>query len=219
VIQTEFSRLLVEGAEEIGVLLTNEHILAFRKYFDELKAWAKRMNLIRRVSDREIILKDFLDSLTVLKHLSQGASILDLGSGAGFPGIPVKIVRPDLRVVLLEATRKKVYFLKNLVRYLSLERTEVLWPGAKGDIGTNSLGPFDFVISRAFGSLRKFSTAGFRFLRQGGILLAMKGKKGGTELKKDLPSLEEMGLELAFFHKLQLPFLGHERILIGLRKK
>ena len=218
-IQTEFSRLLIEGAEKIGVLLTNEHIIAFRKYIDELKVWAKRMNLIRRVSDREIILKDFLDSLTVLKHLSQSASIIDLGSGAGFPGIPVKIVRPDLRVVLLEATRKKVYFLKNLVRYLGLEGIEILWSGAKGERGTNSLGPFDFVLSRAFGPLRKFSTTGFRFLKQGGILLAMKGKKGETELEKDLPSLEEMGLELAFFNKLRLPFLGHERILIGLRKR
>ena len=218
-IQTEFSRLLIEGAGKIGVLLTNEHIIAFRKYIDELKVWAKRMNLICRVSDREIILKDFLDSLTVLKHLSQSASIIDLGSGAGFPGIPVKIVRPDLRVVLLEATRKKVYFLKNLVRYLGLEGIEILWSGAKGEMGTNSLGPFDFVLSRAFGPLRKFSTTGFRFLKQGGILLAMKGKKGETELGKDLPSLEEMGLELAFLNKLRLPFLGHERILIGLRKR
>jgi 16S rRNA (guanine527-N7)-methyltransferase len=219
VIQTEFSRLLVEGAEEIGVLLTDEQILAFGRYIDELNLWAKRMNLIRRVSDREIVLKDFLDSLTVLNHLSQRASIIDLGSGAGFPGIPVKIVRPDLRVVLLETTRKKVYFLKNLVRYLGLERTEVLWPGAKGEIGTNSLDSFDFVLSRAFGSLHKFSTAGIRFLKKGGILLAMKGEKGETELKKDLPSLEKMGLELAFFNRLRLPFLGHERILIGLRKK
>jgi 16S rRNA (guanine527-N7)-methyltransferase len=219
VIQTEFSRLLVEGAEEIGVLLTKEHILAFGKYIDELKSWAKRMNLIRRMSDREIVLKDFLDSLTVLNHLSQGASIIDLGSGAGFPGIPVKIVRADLRVVLLEATRKKVYFLKNLVRHLGLEKTEVLWHRAEGGIGANSLGPFDFVLSRAFGSLRKFSTAGSRFLKQGGILLAMKGKKGEIELKKDLPSLEKMGLELAFFNRLRLPFLGHERILIGLQKK
>ncbi len=218
-IQTEFSRLLTEGAEEIGLLLTNEHILAFRKFIDELNSWTKHMNLIRRVSDREIVLKDFLDSLTVVNHLSMGASIIDLGSGAGFPGIPVKIVRPDLRVVLLEATRKKVYFLRNLIRYLGLERTEVLWPGSKGEIAAISLGPFDFVLSRAFGSLRKFSTAGIRFLRQGGILLAMKGKKGETELKKDLPSLEEMGLELAFFNKLRLPYLGHERILIGLRKK
>jgi 16S rRNA G527 N7-methylase RsmG len=81
------------------------------------------------------------------------------------------------------------------------------------------LDSFDFVLSRAFGSLHKFSTAGIRFLKKGGILLAMKGEKGETELKKDLPSLEKMGLELAFFNRLRLPFLGHERILIGLRKK
>jgi 16S rRNA (guanine527-N7)-methyltransferase len=219
VIQTEFSRLLIEGAEEIGVFLTNEHTLVFRKYIDELKVWAERINLIRRVNEQEIIIKDFLDSLTILKYLSQWTSVIDLGPGAGFPGIPVKIVRPDLRVVLLEATRKKVYFLKNLVRYLGLERTEVLWSGAKGKMGANSLGLFDFVLSRAFGSLRKFASTGFSLLEQGGILLAMKGKKGERELEEDLPALEKMGLELAFFNKLQLPFWGHERILIGLKKK
>jgi 16S rRNA (guanine527-N7)-methyltransferase len=218
-IQTEFCKLLIEGAKEIGVLLSHEHAMAFRKYLDELKIWAKHMNLIRRVSEREIIIKDFLDSLTATKHLSQGASIIDLGSGAGFPSIPIKIVRPDLRVILLEATRKKVYFLKNLVRRLGLEDTEVLWSSAKGEMGANSLAPVDFVLSRAFGPLRKFSTIGSRFLKQGGILLAMKGKKGETELGKDLPSLEKMGLELAFLNKLRLPFLGHQRLLIGLRKK
>jgi 16S rRNA (guanine527-N7)-methyltransferase len=218
VIQTEFPRLLIEGAAELGLTLTNEHILAFAKYMDALKIWGKSMNLMSRANDREIILKDFLDSLTVLKYLRERVSIVDLGSGAGFPGIPVKIVRPDLRVVLMEATKKKVFFLKNLVRNLGLEGIEIQWSEEKGKIAEDFGGIFDFVISRAFGSLLKFAAAGLPFLRSGGILLAMKGKKGEAELEKSLPAIQQMGLKLDFFYRLRLPFLGHERILIGLRK-
>lgn len=218
-IQTEVSRLLIEGAGELGVFLTGEHILAFKRYIDELKVWAEHMNLIRREDDREIVLKDFLDSLTVIRHLSESASVMDLGSGAGFPGVPAKIVRPDLKMVLLEARRKKVFFLKNLIRHLGLEGTEAHWYGETKEREKNFGGAFDFVISRAFGSLQEFSSKGVSFLKRGGILLAMKGKKGKAELEGDLPALEKMGLKLAFLNELRLPFLGHERILIGLRKE
>ena len=217
--QTENSRLLIEGARELGVFLMDEHVSAFEQYLHELKVWAEHINLIRRKDSREIVLKDFLDSLTVIRHLSESASIMDLGSGAGLPGIPVKIVRPDLRMVLLEARRKKVFFLKNLIRHLGLERTDAYWYGESGEMGKDFRGTFDFVISRAFGSLQKFSNIGAPFLKRGGILLAMKGKKGKAELDEDLPGLEKMGLKLAFLNGLRLPFLGHERILIGLRKE
>ena len=217
--QTENSRLLIEGARELGVFLTDEHISAFERYLHELKVWAEHLNLIKRKDSREIVLKDFLDSLTVIRHLSESASVMDLGSGAGFPGIPVKIVRSDLRMVLLEARAKKVSFLKNLIRHLRLEGTEAFWYEEGKGMGRNFRGAFDFVISRAFGSLQKFADIGAPFLKRGGILLAMKGKKGKAELDKDLPDLEKMGLKLAFLNGLRLPFLGHERILIGLRKE
>ena len=213
--QDDNLRLLSQGAEEFGLSLTSEQILSFEKYLSELKDWAGRTNLLSRANDREIILKDFLDSLTVTRHLFPGAFLLDLGSGAGFPGIPLRIIRPDLRVFLSEATRKKVYFLKNIKRVLRLEGLEIHWAEeTKECFG----GIFDFVISRAFGSLRKFTSEGRHFLKPGGVLLAMKGKKGEEELGKSLPYIEKMGLTLAFTDRLILPFLGHSRVLIGLRK-
>jgi 16S rRNA (guanine527-N7)-methyltransferase len=118
----------------------------------------------------------------------------------------------------MEATQKKVFFLKNLVRNLGLEGIEIQWSEEKRKIGENFGGIFDFVISRAFGSLLKLAATGLPFLSPGGILLAMKGKKGEAELGKSLPAMEQMGLKLDFFYRLRLPFLGHERILIGLRK-
>ena len=216
--QSELFDLLNEGAAQLGLSLTPKQSLSFYQYLNELKAWGKKINLIGRSDEREIVIKDFLDSLTGQEQLFQGASLLDLGSGAGFPGIPLKIVRPDLKVVLLEVILKKVHFLKNLVRILDLERVEVYRAGEKKGVEENLWGKFDFVISRAFGSLHKLAIGGLPFLNPGGVLLAMKGKKGEDELENNLPAIANMGLNFIFLHRFRLPLLGHERILIGLQR-
>ncbi len=211
-------KILAEGAAAFGLSLENSQLLAFASFLIELKTWGNQMNLIHRASDREIIIKDFIDSLSVSKHLYPGAHIADLGSGAGFPGIPLKIARPDLKVVLLEANHKKIYFLRNSIRILGLKGIEAYWTGEEKKV-PNMFFVFDFVIARAFASLGLFSAKGIQFLKEGGILLAMKGKRGEKELEEDLPLLEKRGLTLAFIDRFSLPFLGHDRILIGLIKK
>jgi 16S rRNA (guanine527-N7)-methyltransferase len=215
--QSEIFKLLIKGSSQFGVSLTESHALSFYQYLVELKAWGRKMNLISRSDDREIVIKDFLDSLTAQEQLFQGASLLDLGSGAGFPGVPLKIVRADLKVVLLELMQKKVYFLKNLVRVLDLGGIEIYRAG-QTEVEKNLWGNFDFVISRAFGSLDKFAVAALPFLKQGGILLAMKGKQGEDELGKTLPALDKMGLNVILLHRFRLPLLGHQRILIGFQQ-
>ena len=215
----KISSLLKEAAAELGIILTEEHLRAFGLYLRELREWGEHINLGRRADDREIILKDFIDSLTILKYLPAGCSLADLGSGAGFPGVPAKIVRSDLRVFLLETIRKKVLFLKNLERVLGLNGIGIHRPGSQQEKGLENPREFDFVVSRAFGSLRKFCSAGNPLLRSGGVLLAMKGRKGKAELGESLSLLEEMGFQPAFVDEIQLPLLGHMRTIIGLKKK
>ena len=210
--------LLLEGASILGISLTHDQMKAFELYLKEFNLWRKKINLTSRKDDREVILKDFLDSLTLLKYLPQERSVLDLGSGAGFPGIPLKVMRPDLKIVLLEATRKKVFFLKEVLRISKISGVEVRWTGEDRGIGDLSAS-FDFVVSRAFGSLLAFASEGVGFLKKGGILLAMKGKKGREELVESLASLKDMGLEPNFLETIQLPYLRHERSLISLKKK
>ena len=210
--------LLVEGAATLGISLTHDQMKTFELYLKALNLWREKINLTSRKDDREIILKDFLDSLTLLKYLPQETSVLDLGSGAGFPGIPLRIVRPGLKIVLLEATRKKVFFLREVLRISKLSGVKVRWTGEDGGIEDLSAG-FDFVVSRAFGSLLAFASEGIGFLRKGGILLAMKGTRGREELEKSLASLEAMGLEPSFLEAIQLPYLRHDRNIIGLKKK
>ena len=197
--------------------MRDEQVKCFTAYLKELNQWRRRINLNSRKDEQEIIVKDFLDSLTIVKYLPLNSSVMDLGSGAGFPGIPVKIVRPDLKLLLLEATRKKVFFLKDVQRVLGLSGIEIRWSG-EGQGVEDLSGVFDFVASRAFGFLLKFAAEGIVFLKRGGILLAMKGKKGREELEENLSSLEKMGLKLFFREEIRLPYLHHERILIGLKK-
>jgi 16S rRNA (guanine527-N7)-methyltransferase len=212
-----FMTLLQEGAFQVGVPLRDEQVKCFTAYLKELNQWRRRINLNSRKDDQEIIVKDFLDSLTIVKYLPLNSSVMDLGSGAGFPGIPVKIVRPDLKLLLLEATRKKIFFLKDVQRVLGLSGIEIRWSGEGRGVEDLS-GVFDFVASRAFGFLLKFAAEGIVFLKRGGILLAMKGKKGREELEGNLSSLGKMGLKLFFREEIRLPYLHHERILIGLKK-
>ncbi|MBI4495665.1 MAG: 16S rRNA (guanine(527)-N(7))-methyltransferase RsmG [Deltaproteobacteria bacterium] len=209
--------LLREGAEELGLFLSGEQVQAFQQYLAELKTWSRNLNLVSRAGDREIILKDFIDSLTLHKHLPPRASLADLGSGAGFPGLPLKIARPDLEVILVEAARKKVIFLKHIIRLLQLEGIEARWT-ARPDEEGQTTEEFDIVASRAFGSLAKLSTAALPILKEKGLLLVMKGPKGEGELREELPRLRAMGLEPVFLERFPLPFLGHERIIIALRK-
>ncbi len=215
--EAETARLLIEGAAQLGIVIGDKQVEAFMKYMGELNAWGRAINLIHRKDEGEIILKDFLDSLTIIEYLPQGASIVDIGSGAGFPGIPIKIVRDDLSVVLWEATRKKVYFLKNVVRELALKRISVFWSSDRGR--GDFIASFDLAISRALSSLDKFASIGIPLLKKGGILLAMKGKRGEEELNNNIQMLESKALELAFLERIRIPYLGHDRVIIGLRKK
>ncbi|MGB9698081.1 MAG: 16S rRNA (guanine(527)-N(7))-methyltransferase RsmG [Thermodesulfobacteriota bacterium] len=210
--EKEFSDILNEGATKLGLSLTSEQTLLFYKYFQGLLLWNQKINLVKRKDGKEIIIKDFLDSLIAHQRIREGTSLLDLGSGAGFPGVPLKIIKPTLQVLLYEASLKKVHFLQNLIRILGINNLQVQWVEKE----KNLFKKFDFVVSRAFGSLLKFCQYGLPFVKEGGMLIAMKGRKGAEELKLALSELNKLGLTASFLDEFQLPFLGHKRIIIGL---
>lgn len=210
----EFQILFNEGVSKLEISMTPQQVFSFYTYLNELLLWNRRINLISRPSTQDIVFKDFLDSLTISKYLNSGVSMADLGSGAGFPGIPIKIIRPDVSISLFEIRRKKIYFLKHIIRCLNLKRIDVHW-----DQGEESEQSFDIVVSRAFGTLAEFLLEGISMIKPSGILLAMKGRRGRGELEKNSSMIREMGLSLIFCDHFELPFLEQERIIIGLRKK
>ena len=211
--------ILKEGAREVGVLLNQEMIQMLMIYLKELKEWNQKVNLTSLKRDTNIIIKHFIDSLSLVPYLSSATSLLDLASGAGFPGIPIKIVKPSLKVSLLEATRKKVNFQRHLIRLLGLTQVNAIQGRAESlKSESGSAFSFDIVTSRAFSRLEKFLMLGKPFVKKGGYLIAMKGRQAKEELKDSQDLLKSLSFEVSKIKELTLPIYKERRYLIFLKK-
>ncbi len=217
--QKELKELLISGAEGFDVPLDKEKVESFGIYLRELKHWNRKINLTTLVEDKEIIIKHFLDSLAPLKYLAKQSFILDLGSGGGFPGIPLKIAEPSLRVVLLESSKKKNTFLNHIISVLSLKGITAIKQRAESkDFQLLMNETFDVVIARAFSGLEELLKIGFPYLKKGGVLVAMRGKKVKEELKGCGKALKGSKLKLNQLVELYLPEGEGERGLVFLTR-
>jgi len=181
--EIENQKLLIEGSKAFGIRLNETQVEAFDLYLRELLKWNEKINLTAIRSEKGIVLKHFLDSLSVFPYLSKTASLLDIGSGAGFPGIPLKIVHPSLEITLIDSVRKKIDFQRHVIRMLGLKGMEAIHGRIQDkEILQSMTGRFDAVISRAFSDLQTLRLLAFPFLKKGGILLAMKGELDEEEI-------------------------------------
>ena len=216
--ETENKDLLIEGAKTFGIYLDGGAVRAFDLYLKELFKWNQKINLTAIRSEKGIVLKHFIDSLSVNPYLPKHSSILDIGSGAGFPGIPLKIIQPALEVTLIDSIRKKVDFQRHIIRILGLKGTEAIH-GRVQDRGIlQSLGGrFDLILSRAFSDLQTFLVLAFPFLKQGGTAIAMKGETDDKETKL-LAEPEETRYRLKRTVPLILPFSNFKRTILLFEK-
>jgi 16S rRNA (guanine527-N7)-methyltransferase len=212
--EIEDRTLLIDGAKAFGIQLGEVAEAAFDVYLRELLKWNQKLNLTAIRTGKEIILKHFLDSLSVLPHLPGNAVLLDMGSGAGFPGIPLKIVDPSLDVTLIDSVRKKVDFQRHILRTLSLQGIEAIHGRAQDqEVLRSRAGRFDLVISRAFSDLHSFLTLSAPFLKPGGKAVAMKGKMAEEEIRRqDEAEKEQFHLERVF--EFVLPFSTFQRSIL-----
>ena len=169
---SSWKEIIQAGAGSLSINVDAPQIDQFVLYADELMKWNRKINLTAITDAEALAIKHFLDSIAPLALIPLGASLLDIGSGAGFPGIPLKIVRPDLKVTLIDAVRKKVNFQKHVIRTLALEnigshhiRAEQFSPET----------PFDVVITRALSTLTKFVKLALPLLAKDGVMLSWKG--------------------------------------------
>jgi len=182
--ELENRHLLVEGAEAFGIRLNEKQVEAFDLYLEELLKWNRKINLTAIRSEKGIVLKHFLDSLSAYPYLSKPSSVLDIGSGAGFPGIPLKMVEPSLEIILIDSVRKKADFQRHIIRALGLKGIEAIHGRVQDKEIIQSFGErFDTVLSRAFSDLQTLLLLAYPFLKKGGILLAMKGERKGGEIQ------------------------------------
>lgn len=210
--------LLLKNARQLNIELNKQQLALFDVYKNELLEWNAKTNLISENSSLEIVTRHFLDSLTALKFIQKtGSRILDIGAGAGFPGIPLKIAQPDLEIYLLEANRKKVSFLKHIIRILKLSGTFVLHDRLENIIQTDLWKEnFDIVISRAAFKLSELVAQSDFFLADGGQLIALKGPNVDEEIKLWLSDQNRHKISQLIQYDIEASFLGAPRkIIIG----
>lgn len=208
--------LLQETAQEVGVQLSPSQGEQFWIYLQELLEWNRRFPLTAVTEPADVVIKHFVDSLTPLPYLEASTNLLDIGSGAGFPGIPLKIAAPDLCLSMVDSNRKKVSFLKHIVRSLKLREVTVL----HGRVEDLPLGdpPFTTVISRAFRRLEPLLDLVSPLLSQECLLVAMLGPTRAPQhrLFRELASAH--GLHLSQSVPLELPRGRGGRTLVFFRK-
>lgn len=198
---------LLDGAHALGLELDAEQAKRLLAHLDLVDEWSERMNLTAIRERSQQVTKHVLDSLSVVPWLG-GRRVADVGSGAGFPGIPLAIVRPDLQFALIESTGKKCRFLEHVRDALMLGNVEVVQSRAEAYKPATR---FDTVLARAVGPLAELVRNAGALVAGGGRMLAMKGRYPEDELARKLN-----GWKVVAVHTLQVPGLGEERHLVEL---
>jgi 16S rRNA (guanine527-N7)-methyltransferase len=175
---------LSEGAAAVGIPLGKAELDLFALYHRELLLWNRRINLVSQQTSREIVIRHFVDSLTPAPWIERPEGLLiDIGSGGGFPGIPIRIALPRLHLTLVESSRKKTSFLAHIVRTLNLDNVTIIRERVEALIGEPACaGSFDTVLSRAAFKLPELIRMASFFLKPEGLLIALKGPDPQEEM-------------------------------------
>jgi 16S rRNA (guanine527-N7)-methyltransferase len=207
--------LFQEGAAALGMKLPQEVLTQFQGYLQELQTWNARVNLTGLKSPRDMVIKHFLDSLAVLPFLNNPSSLADLGSGAGFPGLVLKLARPEIALTLVESRGKKAAFLEYLVALWRVPGVEVVQAHLTPRLAREWGPRFAAVTSRATFGLKRFLELGAPLLLPGGRALALKGPQlSPDELPAVQKRLSTLDLETLELLEYRLPLTGEPRLVV-----
>lgn len=216
--KASWADILSEGGQRLGLALDEAAIARLGAYLGELEKWSRTFNLVAKAPEREILETHFLDSLTLLTLLPEpaGETLLDVGSGAGFPGLALKLARPELAVTLVEPRQKRVSFLRQVIRTLGIDGIRVLAeriePGQTTLAGEPCL--FSLITSRAFTTIAPFLALAAPFSPPGGRVICMKGPKGAAEAAQWQAEQPESPYRLSETRAFTLPFSEAQRQLL-----
>ena len=215
----EFKEKMIINVDKLGITLSEIQLKQFYNYMNLLIEWNKKINLTAIIEPDEIILKHFVDSLTISKYISDGTRVVDVGTGAGFPGIPLKIYRQDLEITLLDSLQKRINFLDEVIRELNLEKIETVHSRVE-DFGKDKKyrEKFDISTSRAVANLATLSEYLLPLVKIGGKVISMKGSLIEEELENSKNAIKILGGGIERVDEFDLPNSDISRNIILIDK-
>lgn len=211
----------IKKCEKIGITLSEKQISQFMTYYDLLVEWNSFMNLTAITEFNEVIDKHFIDSLAICEYVDfkNGDSLIDIGTGAGFPGIPLKIVFPELRITLLDSLNKRIKFLDTVIESLGLENVETIHGRAEDFAKQQSYREkYDFVISRAVANLATLSELCIPFAKEDKYFISYKAEKCNEELEDAKKAISILGGKVEKQIEYKLPDTDMNRNLLLIKK-
>lgn len=212
--------LLQNYIKDYKITLTENQYEQFQKYFELLAEWNEKMNLTAITDESGVALKHFADSLSLLNFVDipQNSSLADVGTGAGFPGVVLKIARPDIKLTLIDSLNKRLVFLGEVCAQLGIE-AELIHSRAEDSARDEKLREsFDFAVSRAVARMNVLSEYCLPYVKEGGAFCAMKGAQANEEFKESLNAINTLGGKLENKYFFELPENGGERAIAVVRK-
>lgn len=212
--------LLQNYIKDYKITLTENQYEQFQKYFELLAEWNEKMNLTAITDESGVALKHFADSLSLLNFVDipQNSTLADVGTGAGFPGVVLKIARPDIKLTLIDSLNKRLVFLGEVCAQLGIEAELIHSRAEDGARDEKLRESFDFAVSRAVARMNILSEYCLPYVKVGGAFCAMKGAQANEEFKESLNAINTLGGKLEKKYFFELPENGGERAIAVVRK-
>ena len=214
-----FKEEMLEKSRDLDVRFSVEQIDKFYKYMNLLIEWNEKINLTAIIEPSEIILKHFIDSITILKELKDGSTVVDVGTGAGFPGIPLSIMNSTLKITLVDSLNKRLIFLQEVIKELKLENVELIHSRAE-EFGQNKKyrEKFDISTSRAVANLSTLSEYLLPLVKVNGKVISMKAGNAQEEINTAQKAIKTLGGKIEHIEEFNLPSSDIGRTIIVIDK-
>lgn len=214
-----FNEKFLEKLNKIQLNVNDEVLNKFWVYMTNLLEWNEKINLTAITDEDDMILKHFIDSLTILEYIPEKSNVIDVGTGAGFPGIPLKIVREDINMTLMDSLNKRITFLNEVINKLGLKKINAIHSRAEELAKMpEHREKYDIAVSRAVANLSTLSEYMIPFVKVGGKCICMKGSNIEEELKTAKNAIKELGGEIEKVINFKLPDSDNERNIIIIKK-
>ena len=205
----------IAALKDLNIEVTEEKLTELNKFYKLLVDWNKKINLTRIIEEQDVYLKHFYDSLTIIKEvdLNEEKTLCDVGTGAGFPGIVLKIFYPNLKVTLIDSLEKRIKYLNEVIKELNLQNIEAIHSR-----GEDYQGSFDIVTSRAVANIEKLLTYTMHLVKKNGLFIAMKGNID-KEITPEIEKKISKKYQIVTINKFCLPKENSNRSLVVIKNK